>query len=74
MIMVNDKGVERRVLGSLHGLWCFLFGWVYYAHKGLWGRALLSFLTMNGLMLFPFFNRGIVRRGFEDKGWIYVRD
>ena len=37
------SGVTRDVIGALHRLWCFLFGWIYYAAKGMWGPAVLSF-------------------------------
>jgi len=67
------SGVEREVLGGLHRLWCLLFGWIYYAFKGMWGWAVLSFVTFNGLVIgFPLYNRTIVRKSYEDKGWSII--
>jgi hypothetical protein len=71
MFMENAAtGVKRQVLGGLHRLWCFLFSWVYYAVKGMWGWAFLSFITFNGLVIgFPLYNRRIVRGWYENNGW-----
>ena len=62
--------VRKVVLGRFHGLWSFLFGFLYYAAKGLWGPAVLSLLTVNGLfVIFPLKNRTIVRGWYEKHGW-----
>lgn len=64
-------GVRREVLGSFHRLWSLLFGWLYYAAKGMWGTAFLSLITFNGLLIgFPLWNRTLVERHYEDRGWI----
>lgn len=64
------SGVKKIVLGSLHRLWSFLFGCIYYAVKGMWGPAVLSFFTFNGLLfIFPLWNRSIVRGHYEKAGW-----
>ena len=56
-------------------LWCLLFGFFYFAAKGIWthavvglGAALLTF----GLswLIYPFFAAGIVRTHYLRKGWI----
>ena len=66
----STSGVERTVLGPIHRLWCFLFGWIYYAVKGMWGPAALSFLTANGLLvIMPLWNKSIVRSWYEKHGW-----
>ena len=68
------SGVTKNILGPLHRLWCFLFGWIYYAGKGMWGPAVLSFFTVNGLLvILPLWNRTIVRGYYEKLGW-RVRD
>ena len=64
------SGTVKDVLGSWHRLWCFLFGPFYYACKGMWGWALISFITFNGLwIIMPLWNRTIVRSHYENKGW-----
>ena len=64
------SGVKKIVLGSLHRLWCFLFGPIYYAFKGCWGWAIISFFTANGLfVIFPLWNRTIIRLHYEKAGW-----
>ena len=64
------SGVSRDILGPMHRLWCFLFGWIYYAAKGMWGPAFLSFLTLNGLILImPLWNKRIVGGWYEKHGW-----
>lgn len=64
------SGVERQVLGGLHRLWAFLFGFIYYAAKGAWGWAFISFFTANGLfIIMPLYNRSIIRGHYENNGW-----
>ncbi len=38
------NGHEETVLGSLHWLWCFLWTPIYYAVKGIWSHAIISFV------------------------------
>ncbi|ATG49517.1 hypothetical protein [Celeribacter ethanolicus] len=75
VIMENSgSGVQRPVLGALHRLWAFLFGFIYYAAKGAWGWAIISFFTANGLfILLPLFNRTIIVRTYENQGWRELR-
>ena len=64
------SGETMQVLGILHRLWCFLFGPIYYACKGCWGWAVLSFITLNGLFVgFPLFNKTIIRGHYRKAGW-----
>ena len=64
------SGVSRNILGPMHRRWCFLFGFIYYAVKGLWGPAVLSFFTLNGLyLIMPLWNRTIVGGWYEKRGW-----
>lgn len=64
------SGVERKVLGGLHRLWAFLFGFIYYAAKGAWGWAFISFFTANGLFIgLPLWNRSIIQGHYENNGW-----
>lgn len=68
------SGTKKVILGGAHRLWCFLFGPIYYACKGMWGMALISFFTLNGLwLIMPLWNRSIVRGYYENAGWrIYM--
>ena len=60
----------RTILGPLHWLWCLLFGFVYYAAKGMWGMAVISLFTFNGLIvILPIMNKGLVRKHYENLGW-----
>lgn len=69
-----DTGVRRQVLGPLHRLWAFLFGFIYYAAKGSMGWAVISFFTLNGLfLLLPLWNRTIIQGHYENQGWRVVR-
>mgnify|MGYP005849041243 CR=1 FL=1 len=69
------SGAHRQVLGPWHRLWCFLFSWLYYASKGMWGWAVLSLFTLNGALVgFPLWNRGIVQRHYENAGWRIVAE
>ena len=67
------SGTKKVVFGPLHRLWSLLFGFIYYAVKGMWGIAILSFFTLNGLwIIFPLWNRAIVRGHYENAGWRIV--
>lgn len=72
MIFLNPQNnAKRKVLGPFHRLWCLLFGWLYYAFKGMWGMAFISIITFNGLLIgMPLLNRGIVQRFYEDRGLV----
>ena len=68
------SGVVRKVIGPLHRLWAFLFGFIYYASKGAWGWAVVSFFTANGLFVgLPLWNRTIIRCYYENNGWRVVQ-
>lgn len=71
IIMENAvSGVRRPILGRFHRLWCFLFGFIYYASKGAWGWAVISLFTANGLWIgLPLFNRTIIVGHYENKNW-----
>lgn len=72
MIFKNPQtGTTRIVLGGASWLWCLLFGWLYYAFKGMWGMAFISLVTLNGLfVVMPILNSGIVQRHYENMGWV----
>ena len=61
---------KRAIIGPLHWLWCFLFGFLCYAVKGMWGTAFISLIAFNGLLLILLIlNKGLVRKHYEDQGW-----
>ena len=69
------SGASATILGSAHWLWCFLFGFMYYAAKGMWGMMIISLFTANGLFLIlPIMNRSLVRRHYENQGWVFVAE
>ena len=58
-------------------LWCLLFGCFYFAFKGVWNHAVISFvvaiLTVGlGWLIYPFFASGIVRSHYLRMGWQQV--
>jgi hypothetical protein len=69
------NGYEEDATGSW--LWCFLFGPIYFALKGVWNHAVFSAglaIVTCGLswLMYPFFAREIVARNYLRKGWIAV--
>lgn len=62
---------------SLPFLWSFLFGWMYFAVKGIWSHALISLvlavITFGvSIFIYPFFTKGILENHYESKGWSKV--
>ena len=60
-------------------LWVLLFGTIYFAVKGVWTHALVSFvfaLLTAGIswLIYPFFASGIMRKYYLKKGWVEVTD
>jgi hypothetical protein len=59
---------------SVCGLWCFLFGPLYFMYKGVWSHAAVSLilaLCTMGLsnLVYPFFAGSAVRNNYLSKGW-----
>jgi len=59
---------------SLAGLWCFLFGSIYLAYKGVWGQAFLSFILACftcgiSWLIYPFFAEKIIVDHYQKNGW-----
>lgn len=60
------------------GVWTFLFGSFYFAHRGIWSHAAISLvlaIITYGLswIVYPFFGQGIVRQHLIAKGWQAVQ-
>src|ERR1700722_6463009 len=61
------------------GLFCLLFGPLYFAGKGVWTHAVISLvlaLVTFGIswLFYPFFARGIVEQNYLRKGWIPIEE
>jgi hypothetical protein len=70
-----QTGYEESIENA--GLWCLLFGSIYFAVKGVWSHAVISlvlaFSTFTlSWFVYPFFARGILERHFQRRGWIAV--
>lgn len=70
------NGYEEEVGPA--GLWCLLFGFIYFAAKGVWTHAIaslvLAFCTAGASWLvYPFFAREAVEKNYLRKGWIPVQ-
>jgi hypothetical protein len=58
-------------------LWCLLFGFIYFAVKGVWSHAVVSFvlafITVGvSWLIYPFFARKIVETDYLRRGWVPV--
>lgn len=59
------------------GLWTLLFGSLYFAVKGVWTHAFISFilaLCTFGIswLIYPFYGTQIVRTSYLRRGWIEI--
>ena len=64
---------------SYPGLWTLLFGFFYFASKGIWRHAIVSLLLAGptfGLswLIYPFFAADIVESHYLGKGWVKASD
>lgn len=72
-ILVNPMNkYEINISNSF--LWCFLFGSLYFAYKGVWGHAILSFilaLFTCGIswLIYPFFAERAIVDYYQKLGW-----
>ncbi len=69
-----SNGYSEEVSGATW-LWCLLFGAFYFAFKGIWTHAVVSFgaafLTFGvSWLIYPFFAKSIVENSYRKKGWI----
>ena len=56
------------------GLWTLLFGFFYFAVKGIWTHAVVGFLVACctfgiSWLIYPFFATEIVRKSYLKRGW-----
>ena len=69
----------QETSSPLSWLWVFLFGFLYFAVKGIWTHAVANFILVIctvGLcqFVYPFFTYGIIRRHHLNKGWSIVKE
>jgi len=74
MIFENTQNGYRETASGFAWLWCLLFGFLYFAVKGIWTHAVASFvlalLTWGvSWLIYPFFANGIVRTSYLKRGW-----
>ena len=72
---MNDY--EETVSSSLSWLWCFLFGPIYWAVKGIWRHAVvhlvLAMITAGiSHFVYPFFTYKIIRKHYNKIGWTEI--
>jgi len=53
---------------------CLLFGVLYFAYKGVWKHALISFVAAFmtfgiSWLIYPFFAYGCVKNAYLERGW-----
>ena len=61
------------------GLWSFLFGIFYFAYKGAWMPAAISFVAAfltGGVawLVIPFFADGMLRKDYLRRGWVEMEE
>jgi hypothetical protein len=71
-----NNGYEEEV-SNLVWLWCLLFGFIYFAIKGVWTHAIvglvLAMVTMGfSWLIYPFFAKGAIIKNYQKKGWVIV--
>ena len=74
----NKSNGDVEEISGLTWLWAFLFGPFYFAFKGIWRHAVISFfaaiLTVSiSVFIYPFFAKGIVRNHYLHNGWKAVK-
>ena len=75
----NTKNNYIEEVSSLSWLWCFLFGFIYFAIKGIWRHAIVSlvlaFVTFGiSWFIYPFFIKSIIRKDYLRRGWKELKD
>lgn len=59
---------------SLHGLWAFLFGFLYFMKHGVWSHAIIYIFVVPmtfgiAWLIYPFFAKDIIRNHYLKNGW-----
>jgi len=71
----NPSTGAIQEVSSMAWLWVFLFGFVYFAVKGVWwhvlGWILFAIVTLGlSLLIYPIFANDIMRKHYLSKGWV----
>ena len=74
----NKANGHTEQISGLTWLWALLFGSIYFAVKGVWKHAVVSFIlalcTMGiSLLIYPFFAKGMMRNYYLHNGWKAVK-
>ncbi|MDC3385625.1 hypothetical protein OAW67_00505 [Planktomarina sp.] len=77
MTFENPQNGYRETVSRFAWVWALLFGFLYFAFKGVWRHALIGLLL--GLvtagfswLIYPFFARSIVANHYRRQGWVEV--
>ena len=69
----NNVGYVVNGGTTFSWFWCLLFGCFYFAFKGVWIHAVISFgavcLTGVSWLIYPFFAHAIVNNHYGKQGW-----
>lgn len=75
----NQSNNYVECISAFSFLWCFLFGVIYLAIKGLWthvavvlilGVATGGFGLLSGWLIYPFFIKTLIKNKYLRQGWI----
>jgi hypothetical protein len=74
MMKFQHPSNDYSETASYCGLWCLLFGSLYFAVKGMWGHfvisAILAMCTFGvSWLIYPFCAGGLVRKHYLQRGW-----
>ena len=74
IVFENPQNGDRETVSGLAWLWCVLFGFFYFAVKGIWRHAIIAFILAMitlGLswLIYPSLANHIVRSSYLERGW-----
>lgn len=75
MTFENPSNGYQESVSYLTWLWCFIFGALYFAYKGIWRHFVLYLAAIpcsfgTSIFIYPFFARSIVINNYLRKGWV----
>ena len=73
IVLVNPANNYEETVSNA-GLWCLIFGSIYFAYKGVWDQAILScilaiFTLGFSWLVYPFFAEKLIVDHYLRKGW-----
>lgn len=74
----TTNGYEEKI-SNYTWLWVLLFGFFYFATKGIWRHAVVSLVLAIptfgfSWVIYPFFAEDIVIKNYLKNGWVLVKD